>query len=389
MIKHFLIIISFLFIYYHTDGQSIEGIWIGKYSYQKSRKEIKAPYLNRANYIYDFFNDSEFLIVGYKEYLYGTYKMLSHGKYRLNTTHQSELVFIDSNTFELRPRKIKKNYNEEVIIFEKADKRTIQANQDSVIALFTNNTYSISHDYFQYRFEVTDPKEKELILSTPSKAEKIRYAFVCYKQYYFFGFVDPFFWEVFILQLNEFNGNQFISYSNNFNLPDSLAVPSKVILQMDKTDKGEIDQVRERLIGRWKADSTNWKEEQELKINDSTQITLRSDLDSFFGLDNVECNSFEFQFNGDSTYTFINQGRFIVNSEELLLNDTTQGRWILSPTLHYFELIPDEVSRRFDGGNYVNIIELDNRSGRFGLNAFYPTEMIGWRDGCFYFNKDE
>ncbi len=271
--KNLLIIICFLFIDYHVTGQTLKGIWIGKYSYQISRKEIKAPYLNRAAYIFDFFNDSEFLIVGYKDNLYGTYKQLSPGKYRLNTTGQTGLVFIDSNTFELRPRKIKKNYTDEVIIFEKADTRTIQTNQDSVKALFRNNIWSISYDYFHYRFEVTDPEEKKLILSTPSEAEKINCAFLCYKQYYFFWFYDPFFWEVFILQLNELDGNQFISYSNNFNIPDSLAVPSKVILQMDKTDKGEIVLVRERLIGRWKADSTNWKEEQELKINDSTQIT--------------------------------------------------------------------------------------------------------------------
>jgi hypothetical protein len=260
--------------------------------------------------------------------------------------------------------------------------------QDSIKALFSNNIWSISYDYFQYRCEVTDPTEKKLIISTPSQAKKTSYAFVCYKQNYFFGFFDPIWYETKILQLNELNENQLISYSHNFNLSDSLAVPSKVILKMEKTDKGELDLVRKSLIGRWKTDVTNWKEEQEVKINDSTQIIFRSDRESF-GLDSVEFNSFEFQFNEDSTYTFINQGQFIVNSEELVLNDTIQGRWILSPALTYIELIPDEVSLRSDEGNFVNIVELDDQSGRFCLNAFYPTEMIGWRDGCFYFNKVE
>lgn len=386
MMKILLIVLTYSIINYHALGQSIQGIWIGKYMYPIGVVEdsIKAYY--RVPAVYDFYSHNEVLIgAGTENSINGKFKKLRKDRYLLKTTYgKDELEFVDSTRFKLYPRRIKKNQTGEVFFFDRADKNTLQISQDSIRSLAYDNIWSISFDLDDYRFEINDPEENKLMLIRSGGVEKTPYGFVLYKDYYFFAFNDPFFGD-FILQLNEYSNNEFVSYNNNFNTPNDTLASSNICLKMEKRPTAnEIELQKERLIGHWKADVTNWK--VEYMFDDSTIITLSS-VARNFKLDSVVYNEFEFELNEDSTYKFTNQGCFIKDSTGIEINKIITGRWILSPSLEYFELIPDESDLVFEGRYYVKFSEINNEMARFGLTVpyNYNTEVfVDWDPYDFY-----
>jgi hypothetical protein len=110
MMKILLIVLSYLIISYHTLGQSIQGIWTGKYRYPIGAEEDSIKPYDRVPYIYDFYTDNEYLIYGGSEnQINRKFKKLKKDKYLLETAdNKSVLEFVDSTRFKIYPRKIKK-----------------------------------------------------------------------------------------------------------------------------------------------------------------------------------------------------------------------------------------------------------------------------------------
>lgn len=387
--KNFLMFVTIIFINSYSKGQSIEGIWIAKYRTQLDNSgNIEVTFDERTARLFDFYNESEFLIYNsYSENTIGKFKKLSDGKIVLKSPPDKKkyiIEFIDSLRFELYPAKIKKGLTEEIVLFEKIDPNLLSISFDSVKSIFTTNNLSILSDNNSFAYlEITDTDRQKFVLYNGWGVNKSSYNLIKYQNHIFFSFSDPISFDNYIILLNDFNGEQFISNAHNFNSFDQNKTSQLILNIEEKASSSDVNIIIKKLLGLWQADVSLWSEE--IIIDDEVVIVrnLVNDLE----LDSVIYNLFEMEFNEDFTYTFINQGNFITDQKEISFSDTITGNWDLSSTLKYIGLESHNLLNENEyKGDFAIIYELNDNSARIGLTIDYGNQNIVIR-GAQLFNK--
>jgi hypothetical protein len=370
-------------------NQSMEGVWMGTYEYDLS--DIKSPEeieYRRTSYLFDFYSDSEFLAHhSHKDHTIFKYKKLRSGKYRARNIQKKRTHFyieiIDEERLKLSPTKIRKNDMSRAIILDKVSPVTIELSFDSLLSILASSQWSLKKDFTELTFEFIDIKENKAIISRNGQVSKSSYGLVVSKGFYFFAFMDHMFFTDFFMQLNELNSQGFISTRHNLDIFEDSKSASTITLKKENPHSViEYEEFAESLVGSWAADVTEWKQ-YFIIFNDTTKANY---LSEWLMVDSVLHNNYVFEFRKDSSFHFINQGHVIQHSEEIIFSDTLSGKWLLSPTLKYIELIPDNPDYREYEGTFIYIESLDGDNAKFGFSAFYET-LFNNLTGHFEFEK--